>query len=79
MKGEFKGNAQDFTQLIWEASEVVGFASAKATDGTVYIIAYYNPAGNNETMTFVENVNRVTGAGDIESVPGRSKYRIPYR
>jgi len=72
VKNEFKGNADDFSQLVWEGSEVVGFASAKGADGTIYVIAYYNPSGNNETMNFYENVNRVTGSGDIE-VGGKTK------
>jgi len=72
VKNEFKGNADDFSQLVWEGSEVVGFASAKGADNTIYVIAYYNPAGNNETMNFYENVNRVTGSGDIE-VGGKTK------
>jgi len=66
VKSEFKDNAADFSQLIWEGSEVAGFAGKKATDGTVYVVMYFNPPGNNETMSFYENVNRVTGAGDAE-------------
>jgi len=66
VKSEFKDNAADFTQLVWEGSEVVGAASKKADDDTVYVVMYFNPAGNNDTMSYYENVNRVTGAGDID-------------
>lgn len=66
VKSEFKDNAADFSQLVWEGSEVVGAASKKADDDTVYVVLYFNPAGNNDTMSYYENVNRVTGAGDID-------------
>lgn len=72
VKSEFKENAADFTQLVWEGSEVAGFAAKKGGDGTVYLVMYFNPPGNNETMSFYENVNRVTGSGDIEC--GHSEY-----
>jgi len=65
-KSEFKGTASDFTQLVWKETGVIGFGSKKAADGTLYVIAYYNPAGNNETLGFRDNVNRVTGAGDLD-------------
>ena len=76
VKSEFKDNAADFSQLIWEGSEVAGFAGKKATDGTVYVVMYFNPPGNNETMSFYENVNRVTGAGDAECGHGAFVYNI---
>lgn len=77
VKSEFKENAADFSQLVWEGSEVAGFAAKKGGDGTVYLVMYFNPPGNNETMSFYENVNRVTGAGDIEC--GHSKYtELPF-
>jgi len=76
VKSEFKDNAADFSQLIWEGSEVAGFAGKKATDGTVYIVMYFNPSGNNETMSFYENVNRVTGAGDAECGHGKIIYTV---
>ena len=66
VKSEFKDNAADFSQLVWEGSEVVGFTSRKASDQTVYVVIYFNPAGNNDTMSYYENVNRVTGAGDVD-------------
>ena len=58
--------ASDFTQLVWKESGVIGFGSKKAADGTSYVIAYYAPGGNNETLGFRDNVNRVTGAGDLD-------------
>lgn len=72
VKNEFKDNAADFTQLVWEGSEVIGFASSKSSDNTVYVVMYFNPAGNNDSLSYYENVNRVTGAGDIEA-SGRMK------
>ena len=65
VKDAFKENAADFSQLVWEGSEVVGFASKKAGD-TVYVVMYFNPAGNNESLSFYDNVHRVTGAGDVQ-------------
>ena len=62
--------------MIWEGSEVAGFAGKKATDGTVYVVMYFNPPGNNETMSFYENVNRVTGAGDAECGHGAFVFNI---
>ena len=74
VKNEFKDNAADFSQLIWEGSEVLGFASKRAADETVYVVLYFNPPGNNDTLSYFENVNRVTGAGDIDP-SGRSEYK----
>ena len=37
---------------------------------------YFNPPGNNETMSFYENVNRVTGAGDAECGHGAFVFNI---
>ncbi|NP_001274304.1 uncharacterized protein LOC100207983 precursor [Hydra vulgaris] len=65
VKDAFKENAADFSQLVWEGSEVVGFASKKAGD-TVYVVMYFNPAGNNESLSFYDNVHRVTGSGDMQ-------------
>lgn len=64
---QFKGAASDFTQLVWKESGVIGFGSGKGTDGAFYLIAYYSPGGNNETLGFADNVNRVTGAGDLDT------------
>ena len=68
---QFKGSASDFTQLVWKESGVIGFGSNKGADGTFYLIAYYSPAGNNETLGFADNVNRVTGAGDLDTTQSR--------
>ena len=65
-KNEFKGAASDFTQLVWKETGIIGFGSKKAADGALYVLAYYGPAGNNETLGFADNVNRVTGAGDLD-------------
>ena len=73
-KSEFKGTASDFTQLVWKETGVIGFGSKKAADGTLYVIAYYNPAGNNETLGFRDNVNRVTGAGDLDQSQCKCKF-----
>lgn len=74
-RSEFKGAASDFTQLVWKESGVIGFGSKKAASGTLYVVAYYSPAGNNETVGFRDNVNRVTGAGDLDQSQRKLKMR----
>ena len=76
IKNEFKGLASDFTRLTWKDSAVVGFGSKKTAAGTLKVIAYYSPGGNNETSGYRENVNRVTGAGDLD-VSQRKLLSIP--
>ncbi|KAL1502315.1 hypothetical protein ABEB36_007480 [Hypothenemus hampei] len=43
-----------FTQLIWKSSESLGVAVAKSSQGSIYVVAYYSPAGN-FVGHFVEN------------------------
>lgn len=37
-----------FTQLVWKATKKVGFGYAQKSDGTIYIVGRYEPAGNME-------------------------------
>lgn len=52
--------------MVWKETGVVGFGSKTAADGSLYVLAYFSPGGNNETLGFCDNVNRVTGAGDLD-------------
>ncbi|PAA50171.1 hypothetical protein BOX15_Mlig027945g1 [Macrostomum lignano] len=48
----FEGNVEDqiqcghFTQVVWKASEEVGFGRAVSKSGRVYVVSRYRPAGN---------------------------------
>uniref|UniRef100_A0A1I8I0J0 SCP domain-containing protein n=1 Tax=Macrostomum lignano TaxID=282301 RepID=A0A1I8I0J0_9PLAT len=48
----FEGNVEDqiqcghFTQVVWKASEEVGFGRAVSKSGRVYVVGRYRPAGN---------------------------------
>jgi len=46
-----------FTQVIWKASQKVGFGIAKSSDGHVYVVGQYYPAGNFVNHV-AENVTR---------------------
>ena len=50
-----------FTQVVWKASKQVGFGIARSSDGHVYVVGQYYPAGN-----FVNHVaeNVKKGKGD---------------
>ena len=35
-----------FSQVVWVGSRAVGFGRSQASDGTVYVVGQYSPAGN---------------------------------
>lgn len=48
-------NCGHFTQVVWKASEKVGFGRAVSSSGRVYVVGRYNPGGNYMEQ-FVANV-----------------------
>lgn len=50
-----------FSQVIWKSSEYLGLGVAKNTQGSIYIVANYSPAGN-FVGHYVENVPPVKPA-----------------
>lgn len=44
-----------FTQVVWKNSKELGMARAKSSDGRVYVVARYRPAGN-DLNAFNDNV-----------------------
>ncbi|KAF6201238.1 hypothetical protein GE061_005685 [Apolygus lucorum] len=39
-------SALDFTQMVWANTSEVGYGRAQASNGFVYIVAFYRPSGN---------------------------------
>ena len=44
--GQFSPTTGHFTQLVWCSTTEMGIAKATASDGSVYAVANYVPAGN---------------------------------
>lgn len=45
-KGQFTATTGHFTQLVWRSTTEMGIARATASDGSVYAVCNYVPAGN---------------------------------
>uniref|UniRef100_A0A0K8T592 SCP domain-containing protein n=1 Tax=Lygus hesperus TaxID=30085 RepID=A0A0K8T592_LYGHE len=60
----------DFTQLVWAGTSDVGYGRAQASNGFVYIVAYYRPPGNIRGE-YVKNVKPF--AFDMGSPKGDNK------
>lgn len=45
-KPGFAMNTGHFTQVVWKGSTELGIAWAKASSGSIYVVANYRPAGN---------------------------------
>ena len=56
-KGSLKSSY--FTQLVWVASQEVGIGKAVSGSGKTYIVALFNPPGNEGD--YLRNVRPVTG------------------
>ena len=44
--GEENMSCGHFSQVVWVGSHAVGFGRSQASDGTVYFVGQYSPAGN---------------------------------
>jgi hypothetical protein len=44
--GKFSSATGHFTQLVWRGTTQMGIARATASDGSIYAVANYIPAGN---------------------------------
>ncbi|XP_044269926.1 uncharacterized protein LOC123014738 isoform X4 [Tribolium madens] len=55
-----------FTQVVWKSSELLGVGVAKNSQGSIYVVANYSPAGN-FVGHYVENVPPLTLTPKTES------------
>ena len=44
--GEENMDCGHFSQVVWVGSLSAGFGRSRASDGTVYVVGQYSPAGN---------------------------------
>lgn len=50
------GDADNFTQIVWQGSSEVGFGKAHSSDGLrCVVVAHYSPPGNVDDL-FLDNV-----------------------
>ena len=42
----FQSDAGHFTQIVWKNTQEIGVGKAKTSDGKVFVVARYRPAGN---------------------------------
>jgi len=56
-KGQFMQGTGHFTQVVWKGSKEIGVGKALTSDGRVYVVCNYYPAGN-MVGQFGENVFR---------------------
>lgn len=54
-----------FSQVIWKSSEFLGVGVAKNSQGSIYVVANYSPAGN-FVKHYVENVPPLNPAYQVE-------------
>ena len=54
-KGGHQPRTGHFTQVVWKNSKELGMARAKSSNGSVYVVARYCPAGN-DLNAFKANV-----------------------
>ena len=47
----------NFTQLVWRSTELVGFGISQAANGSYFCVALYHPCGN-KAGKFIDNVLR---------------------
>lgn len=45
-QGGHQSRTGHFTQVVWKNSKELGMARAKSSNGSVYVVARYRPAGN---------------------------------
>ncbi|XP_078358777.1 uncharacterized protein LOC144643408 isoform X1 [Oculina patagonica] len=60
-----------FTQVVWKNSKELGMARAKSSDGSVYVVARYRPAGN-DLNAFNGNVLPKVSTGEEHQMPEKS-------
>ena len=46
-RGGFQGGTGHFTQVVWKGSKELGMGKAKTSDGKIFVVGRYRPAGNN--------------------------------
>ncbi|CAH1180815.1 unnamed protein product [Phyllotreta striolata] len=61
-----------FSQVVWKSSEFLGVGVAKNSQGSIYVVANYSPAGN-FVGCYVENVPPVKPAFYGEKLPNSGK------
>ncbi|XP_052250666.1 Golgi-associated plant pathogenesis-related protein 1-like [Dreissena polymorpha] len=64
---EFSFKTGHFTQVVWRDTKLLGIAWARSSEGGIYVVANYAPAGNVHGA-FGENVSQLISAG-IEKAP----------
>ncbi|RZC43032.1 uncharacterized protein BDFB_013077 [Asbolus verrucosus] len=55
-----------FTQVVWKSSELLGVGVAKNSQGSIYVVANYSPAGN-FVEHYVENVPPAISSAPVET------------
>lgn len=56
----FNYNTGHFTQVVWRGSKELGTGIARSSQGNIYVVSNYSPAGNVQGA-FLKNVPRVCG------------------
>lgn len=72
-RGGHQAGTGHFTQVIWKDSKELGMARAKSSDGSVYVVARYRPAGN---MLNSFNDNVVPKVRWANNLPSESDLRL---
>jgi len=59
-------STSDFTTIVWKSSTKLGFGVAQLKDGRIYIVLYFDPAGNIAGQ-YIQNVLPSTGKSSVKN------------